>query len=156
MGMDVYGKAATSEAGEYFRRNVWGWRPLWTYIEEQHGDLARSVEYGYSNDGDGLEAEDSIELARRLRDDLLDGTTEEYVLARNLLLSAMPDIPCEICDGSGQRPDGLHDVEWKQAGCNGCGGTGTTRPWDTWYDLEVDDIREFADFLESCGGFAIC
>lgn len=156
MGMDVFGKSATSEVGEYFRRNVWGWRPLWQYVEDTHSDLARLVEYPQSNDGDGLDAEASEELARRLRNDLLDGTAEDYVTARTLLLDAMPDLVCEICEGTGQRPDGLYGVEWKEKGCNGCNGTGSKRPWDTYYDLDVDDIKEFADFLESCGGFSIC
>ena len=34
MGMDVYGIAPTSERGEYFRNNVWWWRPLWDYCCE--------------------------------------------------------------------------------------------------------------------------
>lgn len=156
MGMDVFGKDATSEVGSYFRRNVWGWRPLWQYVEDTHPDLARLVEYPQTNDGDGLDADGSAELARRLRDDLLDGTVEEYVTARNLLLEAMPDTPCDVCEGTGQRPDGLYGLEWKKPGCNGCDGKGTVRPWDTWYSLDVEDVREFADFLADCGGFAIC
>jgi hypothetical protein len=28
MGMDVYGKEPKSDKGEYFRNNVWWWRPL--------------------------------------------------------------------------------------------------------------------------------
>lgn len=156
MGMDVFGKDAKSEVGSYFRRNVWGWRPLWQYVEDNHSDIARLVEYPQSNDGDGLDAEASVELARRLRDDLVDGTTTEYVTNRDALIAAMPDIECNICTGTGQRPDGLHGVEWKGEGCNGCGGKGTTRPWDASYYLEVDDIREFADFLAECGGFSIC
>ena len=33
MGMDVYGRAPTSESGEYFRANVWSWHPIWNYCE---------------------------------------------------------------------------------------------------------------------------
>ncbi|QOR55575.1 MAG: hypothetical protein UMS36scaffold28_65 [Phage 59_13] len=29
MGMDVYGVKPKSKQGEYFRNNVWSWRPLW-------------------------------------------------------------------------------------------------------------------------------
>jgi hypothetical protein len=39
MGMDVYGKDAVSEKGEYFRNNVWYWRPLWNYCIEVAPDL---------------------------------------------------------------------------------------------------------------------
>ena len=34
MGMDVYGIAPEKEWGEYFRSNVWWWRPLWDYTAE--------------------------------------------------------------------------------------------------------------------------
>jgi len=55
MGMDVMGMNATSEKGEYFRNNVWWWRPLWDYCLNEHGDIAGQVEHGHSNDGDGLD-----------------------------------------------------------------------------------------------------
>ena len=31
MGFDLYGLAATSENGAYFRNNCWWWRPLWNF-----------------------------------------------------------------------------------------------------------------------------
>ena len=65
MGMDVYGVDPTTEDGAYFRRNVWGWRPLWTLVE----CIAEDVEFeaiadvsGHFNDGDGLGAIDSVRL----------------------------------------------------------------------------------------------
>ena len=33
--------------------------------------------------------------------------------------------------------------------------TGKVRPWGCNYHLDVDDLNEFAAFLEDCGGFAI-
>ena len=66
MGMDVYGKNATSEAGKYFRRNIFGWPPLWGYCEYLAPELTSKVKYGYTNDGDGLNAEDSKALGEML------------------------------------------------------------------------------------------
>jgi hypothetical protein len=40
--------------------------------------------------------------------------------------------------------------------CNGCSGEGKTDAWETNYQLDLDDIKEFAEFLENCGGFEIC
>jgi hypothetical protein len=154
--MDVYGKAATTEAGEYFRRNVWGWRPLWGYVEMMHPDIARQVEHGHTNDGDGLDDAGSLELAQRLRHDLVDGTVDTHVRKRDEWLASLPRVECSICSGTGQRPDGLYGVEWDKPGCNGCGGEGTRPSWETYYDLEARDIAEFAEFLEGCGGFSIC
>jgi hypothetical protein len=155
MGMDVYGNAPTAEVGTYFRRNVWGWHPLWEYVEDRHPEIACLVEHGHTNDGDGLDDEDSAELARRLREDLASGEVARYVADRDAFHEMLPDEVCGICEGTGQRPDGLYGVEWKKAGCNGCEDKGTKRPPATWYYLEVQDVAEFAEFLESCGGFRI-
>lgn len=156
MGMDVFGKKPTSEAGAYFRRNVWGWRPLWDYCQNMHDEIAGKVESGHYNDGDGLNAEDSIALAKELQKDLKTGRVSQYIKERNDRLANMPDEQCPICNGTGQRPDGLANIEWKKPGCNSCDGKGTIRPWETNYGLEEEDIQEFAEFLESCGGFEIC
>jgi hypothetical protein len=150
--MDVYGKKGNA----YFRRSVWGWHPLWGYVEARHDDIAKYVEHGHTNDGDGLDEGGSLELAQRLRHDLMDGTAEEYVRQRDEHLASLPLLECNICKGTGQRPDGLHGVEWTKPGCNGCDGTGTQASWETNYVLTADDIAEFAEFLEVCGGFSIC
>ena len=39
MGMDVYGRRPTSEAGKYFRANVWSWHPIHALIIEHCSDL---------------------------------------------------------------------------------------------------------------------
>lgn len=155
MGMDVYGKAATSKTGEYFRRNVWGWHPLWEYVQDQHSDIAALVENGHTNDGDGLDDASSRELAQRLRHDLETGAAWEYVARRDAKLNSLPRQKCGICEGTGQRPDGLYGIEWKKPGCNGCDGVGTSPDFATYYSLDTEDIREFAEFLNDCGGFEI-
>lgn len=157
MGMDVMGRNATSETGTYFRRNVWGWRPLWSYVEDMHADIAAKVEHGQSNDGDGLDAEDSYELGLKLYNDIADGITARYVAERDAAIAAMPDKPCEYCGATGVRTDavgvemGMDQKKW----CNACDGKGSVRPWEASYGLEVEDVREFADFLVDCGGFNI-
>lgn len=39
--------------------------------------------------------------------------------------------------------------------CNACQGKKTVRPFDTYYNVDIDDIREFSAFLKDCGGFKI-
>jgi hypothetical protein len=39
MGMDIYGRHLTSEAGKYFRANVWSWRPIHALIEQECADV---------------------------------------------------------------------------------------------------------------------
>lgn len=166
MGMDVSGKAPTTEAGAYFRASVWGWHPLWDYCEERAPGIAGKVEHAHTNDGDGLDARDSRRLAAVLRRDLKNGTAERYVKERDAELAALPMETCNICDGTGQRKrirddeQALTDEQMSASmawcgGCNGCSGTGKVKDWATHYHLDTETIREFATFLDGCGGFAI-
>jgi hypothetical protein len=171
MGMDVYGKNPKSEVGTYFRRNVWGWHPLWEYVENQHPEIAELVKYAHSNDGDGLGARNSKKLAKILMEDFTSGKVAEYVAERNKQLAELPFEECRLCEGSGIRTDeigkqaGQHKAELPQdiaiivgrttGTCNGCSGIGKRESWETNYYLEPDDVKEFADFLAECGGFEI-
>jgi hypothetical protein len=153
--MDVYGKAPTSETGKYFRRSVWGWRPLWTYCEETAPEISEKVAYGHTNDGDGLGVEDSIALSQHLREEIASGCTARYIRERDDRLASLPDEPCRICDGTGRRLP-PPDVGAGTRPCNGCSSRGMVRPFETHYGLLVEDVTEFADFLSDCGGFEIC
>lgn len=172
MGMDVYGKNPVSEKGTYFRRNVWGWHPLWNYVEEMHPEIAELVEYAHSNDGDGLDTAKSLELAQLLIEDFESGATAQYVVERNKRISELPLEDCTLCGSTGIRTDAIgvgsqqpekvlepevaiilgRDKGW----CNGCGGSGKKEPWESNYYFDADDVVEFAEFLKDCGGFEIC
>lgn len=172
MGMDVYGKNPTSEVGEYFRRNVWGWHPLWNYVETVHPEIAELVEHAHTNDGDGLDAKKSKKLAKLLMNDYNIGIVEMYVETRNRQIAEMEMPDCSYCEATGIRSDdigtqnGMPEKELdadiaiivgrEKGWCNGCNGVGKTEPWEASYYLEPDDVKEFAEFLENCGGFEIC
>jgi hypothetical protein len=170
MGMDVYGTKPTATVGEYFRRSVWGWRPLWDFCLENF-TVVSSVEHGHSNDGDGLDAEDSKELASLIRGMLEDGSAKKYVDARQAYLDALPLDDCKYCDATGIRTDAvgvdngmptreLSAEDAKKLGrthgtCNGCQGLGKVEKFETSYFLDLKDLTEFANFLDDCGGFKI-
>ena len=40
MGMDVYGENPKNEKGEYFRNNVWWWRPLGDFVCSNYEEIA--------------------------------------------------------------------------------------------------------------------
>lgn len=157
MGMDVCGKNPVAEKGEYFRNSVWWWRPLATYICEVAPVPASVCTYWQSNDGDGLNAKDSLALALILRREIASGRTAEYMAAREKKLADLPLLSCQWCEGTGTRRDavgianGMVERKW----CNGCDGTGTQAYPDTHYPFSVENVSEFCDFLESCGGFEI-
>lgn len=151
--MDVYGRNPDSEEGKYFCANVWLWHPLWSYCASV-ATVARTVTHGHSNDGDGLSDDDSLVLASILRSELESGRTADAVQEREAALHAMTDETCEICDGTGRRKP-PPNVGAGALPCNGCDSIGKVRPWETYYHFNVDDVQEFCEFLEHCGGFVI-
>ena len=170
--MDVYGKKPISEVGEYYRQSVWGWHPLWHYVELYHEKYANKVQHGHSNDGDGLGAEDSSQLSLSLKQDLITGMAKQRLDEWQKELDELPLETCKLCEGTGIRTDekgkefGFHKKELsaeqseklgRRIGwCNGCDGSGEVEPFIKNYSTSLDDIREFAEFLADCGGFEIC
>ena len=90
MGMDVYGIAPEKEWGEYFRSNVWWWRPLWDYTaeidrfyaEQKDANQLISKELyksGHYNDGEGLKTKKACQnLVKRLQWSIDEGLLAEY------------------------------------------------------------------------------
>lgn len=155
MGMDVYGKAHTAPDGEYFRNNIWWWRPLADYCMDVAPNITNGCKYWHSNDGDGLDADAAIALADALDAEIDSGRTLAFASKRLAENKALPDESCTICDGTGMR---LHPPN-AGAGdqpCNGCKATGRVRPSETMYSFSVKNVAEFSAFLRSCGGFRIC
>lgn len=156
MGMDVFGKAPTAKVGEYFRNNVWWWRPLADLCQSLAPDICAACEHWHSNGGDGLGADDAMALAAVLEARLSDGTVAKVLKERDARLAAMPDEPCHLCHGKGVRSDDLAIANgWDKGPCNACEGTGKQRPWETHYPQDVENVREFAAFCKASGGFEI-
>jgi hypothetical protein len=81
MGMGLCGlnpAPQSGETGRYFRNNIWWWHPLADYCMEVAPDIAEKCSFWHSNDGDGLNAEDSVELARRLKSAVDRGNARAY------------------------------------------------------------------------------
>lgn len=160
MGMDVYGKNATTERGEYFRNNVWWWRPLWDYCETVYprcGEIS-----GHTNDGDGFDEDEAKKLASILLAEIANGNTKRYEETYQLELSAIEDEVCSLCNGVGivqvkeDWPDYVEGQVTFRDPCNSCDGKKTKRPMTTWYPFSVENVKEFAEFLMDSGGFEIC
>ena len=88
----------------------------------------------YTNDGDGLDAQQASALAKVLEHELESGRTSEYIGLAKMLANIPegPDQPCYSCNG-----------------------TGKVRPPKSHYQLKERDVREFVDFLKHSGGFEI-
>jgi hypothetical protein len=161
MGMDVYGSQPTDSKGEYFRNNIWWWRPLWNYVEENFPDIAQKVPGAHYNAGDGLNAEDSLLLASLMQDHIDRGLVKKFETTWKDTIENAPDEPCEYCSQTGARKweagsiqnDTAQDL-YKE--CNVCNGTGMKKSFITMYPFSEENVIEFTEFLKSCGGFSIC
>lgn len=171
MGMDVYGEAPANETGEYFRANVWNWRPLATYCCEIAPEITSRCTYWQSNDGDGLDAESSAKLADALQVEIDSGRCALHAEAWAEGQELASDEKCSLCAGSGVRSDAIgiqmgqhtrlidepgHRRNGRRGWCNGCNGRGTVRPSATLYGFSAERVQNFVHFLRACGGFKIC
>ena len=170
MGMDVTGANPKTDAGVYFRRNIWGWHPLAELVCKLAPDIARHCSGWHTNDGDGLNATNAKRLAAVLEAALASGKVAMLVALRVARFRRLPDEPCPWCDSTGVRGDevgqehGLdqrtiddvgHPRHGQTGWCNGCDGRGSNRPRETFYRVHDADVREFADFVKNSGGFWI-
>lgn len=89
MGMDVFGSNATTEKGEYFRNNVWWWRPLWQYCQSVAPELVSSVN-GDDNSGDGLNGDGASKLGVILLERIANGDALTYESQYRKKLAALP------------------------------------------------------------------
>ena len=171
MGMDVYGLDPSSEAGEYFRNNVWWWRPLADYIMKNAPEhLVVQCTHWHSNDGDGLDAEAAVELADWLDDQVASGLADEYEKEYKAIIAAIPKETCSYCGGTGIRKDEVghkmgmpfrviheegHPRKGQKGWCNGCNGLGKHDSFDASYPFSVENVVEFSKFCRDSGGFEI-
>ena len=153
MGFDVMGHEPNTEKGEYFRNNVWWWRPLWSYVAKQCSDILteEQIKGGCFNDGVLIPRERARAVGLRLRFLIDQKAVKKFEEEYKKSLDTIPDETCEICKGSGKRDD-----EHVKGECNGCEGKGKRRPWACHYPFNEENVREFADFAIESGGFKIC
>jgi hypothetical protein len=136
MGMDIYGRNPTAEVGYYFRCTIHYWPTLWGYCVSVSPAAASLGDYGFSNDGYGLDAEDAKKLAATLREELASGATKE--VARKIEQRELSPPWPPIMDGMFEFAKAFNlDVVTPPPGLN------------------EELVRKFADFLEHCGGFKI-
>ena len=150
MGMDVYGENPKGEKGDYFRNNVWWWRPLWQYCASSAPELIDKDVYseGCHNSGAGLNAMKAAKLGVKLLTFIEDGSCATYKRERDLWLESLKDDNCCICNNNNRGYK-------KKKDCHGCKGKGTQESWEKHYPFDIENVKEFAEFCIESGGFKI-
>ena len=134
MGMDVSGRNPSSASGEYFRANVWAWRPIHALIIELSSDLLdhETLAKMALNDGAGPEEQETCtEMANRFGC-WLEHHTEGHRLESDLRVTSDGRFVTAV--EFAQNPD----LE-------------TASP----YQVSDEHLKEWAEFLRYCGGFQV-
>ena len=134
MGMDVFGVAPKSEAGKYFRANIWSWRPIHELIEKADVLPPDLVYHMGFNDGYGPDEEQAMRLADQM-EVMLDGMDDEHTFM----------LTSEI-DG----PVAAMLSQFKEQGVE------IISPRGPVYQADVSHVREFIEFCRESGGFEVC
>ena len=171
---DIYWKAQdkfrAENPGDYFRANVWGWRPIWNFTCEMCPDILteEDLERGHYNDNHLIEEDRARDIAKRLREkmDLAKERQKKYeaespnkIKFNNMLEEAGDFLFKEIskpknklisCPGDMETYDPENYKRWKSL-LHSQG----TKFDDTSYPVNAEWIEEFANFAEHSGGFRI-
>ena len=168
MGMDVYGRKPKNETGEYFRANVWSWRPIYwlcfTSIsrhEEETGydDLIpdktfRGMEF---NDGYGLRSDRKCKLLSDYLQDVVDNFFKPELIPfeeecdDGFKFGVYGDDNFYIDFGEDvvSPPEEVHKLLLEK------GEVTTPNLEEISYQTNKEHIEEFIGFLRNCGGFKV-
>ena len=133
MGMDVFGVAPKSDAGKYFRANIWSWRPIHELIEKADVLPPDLVYHMAFNDGYGPDEEQAIRLADQL-EVMLDGMDDDNTFMLATELQGAEALLMDAINKAGVMVDNQAPV----------------------YQAEVSHVREFITFCRESGGFEVC
>ena len=153
--------------GNYFRNNVWWWRPLWTFTCDHCADFLTEDDMngGCYNDSYIITENKAIAIAERLYEALKEPETQEYLdnhmkamekaKKHNEMIEqekkALDEIAVAITGDKNVAPINYpKDLKKKFDELM------KKRDWASSYPINRENIENFARFAEQSGGFSIC
>jgi hypothetical protein len=146
--------------GDYFRSNVWWWRPLADYIIQHTNCVSdEDVErWGY-NDGHEVSEEEAKAIAKQLKHLIKTGHTrrhaEEYEKERKNAEDYNKRIEKRLKKLENKFPNlapneyhPIYKKKWDEIY--------SKKKWGANYPFSVNHVTEFVEFAENSGGFKIC
>jgi len=153
MGMDVYGRAPKDKTGEYFRANVWSWRPIHTLMAIANHNVKvfdeKTLNLMGSNDGAGLKSQSKCNTLA----DTLEALLKNVTVLRDSGMVVSTDVngkmhyDFKVDPKFAVKKDGSFATE---------GDNVPIEDLRSPYGIDEDYVREFIAFLRSCGGFKVC
>src|SRR5689334_18756733 len=110
MGVDILGSNPSSHAGRFFMNNWGAWSELVRYMKLVAPEILQRCPIWFSNDGQGLDEADALELADRLEAALETGGALEYARQNEQAIKMKKcgacqaysrELACTECDSEG-------------------------------------------------------
>ena len=152
--------------GEYFRNNVWFWRPLWVFVCNNCADILNEDDMmgGESNSGYEISEHKAELIGRRLSALLADGTVDEVHRINALDRAKAKAHNDEIKEQQDEIRDKVHKEHGKDVAPANYPEPYYTEwhnlqkqeQWSAHYPFDKENIEDFAKFCLESGGFEIC
>ena len=151
-------KFRAENPGDYFRANVWGWRPIWSFVCEVCPDILTEEDFkrGQYNDNHLIEEDRAKDIAKRLREkmDLARDRQKKYEAEapnkEKFNKISKPKSELITCPGDMQTHDPENYERWETLVHSG-----HIKFDEMSYPINAKYIEEFANFAENSGGFRI-
>ena len=87
--------------GQYFRNNVWWWRPLWVYVCDVCAYVMNPnhIDAGDSNSGYKIDQPTVDRMVEKLQIEIALGNHKKYETSHTKELKSLPDEKCDYCKG---------------------------------------------------------
>tara|TARA_R100001594_G_scaffold123799_1_gene160407 strand:- start:33175 stop:33786 length:612 start_codon:yes stop_codon:yes gene_type:complete len=160
------GEWEKANPGEYFRANVWYWRPVWNFVCAACDNFLsdKDLDAGCSNSGDRISKTKAKRIASRLRSldkqGIIQTWEDEMMIPYNKAKekNKYVDKQLEIFQENmkAKYHDNITPSEYSEKDKKKWDNIYYQRDWASSYPPSRDLIMEFAAFCEESGGFEIC
>ena len=165
MGFDISGLRPKNEKGEYFRNNVWYWRPLAQYVLEETKVIDEVEHEGWHYNDNQIVTEQQAEQISKQLDHLIKNGdckkfAQEWEKRRKKIEKHNEKVEKEL-------DKHVKDVQRRMNNSNLAPKDFPKEDHDKWekiyrrrnsdasYPFSIKNVEEFAEFCENSGGFSI-
>ena len=152
--------------GDYFRSNVWWWRPLASYVIQYTGCVDENdAEMWSTNDGHEVDDETAQQIHNQLQVLIESGHTQkfqdDYEKERKIAEEHNDKVEKELkkfCNSVEKKlgKTNLAPNDFPKADKEKWDKIYNKRKWSASYPFSVEHVKEFAEFCRFSGGFKIC
>ena len=160
MGVDISGRKPTTNEGDYFCSNWWGWRPINTICQLAAYNSKLKIDFSYwgSNDGKGLRTQKQCDKLADAIELLISNNYNEYLAEDDDRIYICMGCWCEAGTGkfiSSEREQVLNEeYEYGDILYGPIVAENGTMV-ESSYSTSLGRIKQWITFLRSCGGFKI-